>query len=108
MVDVPDTKTRVLDAALESFGTTGYDGTSLDDLAGDLGLRKQTILYHFHSKQGLLEAVVDRSAAELIGTLESAVLVGGTGWGRIEAVVRSGGHGMIPQPDFVFTRLTGL
>lgn len=89
MVDVPDTKTRVLDAALESFGTTGYDGTSLDDLAGDLGLRKQTILYHFCSKQGLLEAVVDRSAAELIGTLESAVLVGGTGWGRIEAVVRS-------------------
>ena len=88
-VDVPDTKTRVLDAALVSFGTTGYDGTSLDDLAGRLGLRKQTILYHFGSKRGLLDAVVDRSADELVGTLEAAVLTSATGFARIESVVRS-------------------
>ena len=88
-VDVPDTKTRVLDAALTSFGTTGYDGTSLDDLAGRLGLRKQTILYHFGSKRGLLDAVVDRSADELVGTLEAAVLTSATGFARIESVVRS-------------------
>jgi len=88
-VDLPDTKTRVLDAALESFGTAGYDATSLDDLAGDLDLRKQTILYHYGSKRDLLHAVVDRSADELVGTLEAAVLTSGTGWERIESVVRS-------------------
>ena len=88
-LDAPDTKTRVLDAALVSFGTNGFDVTSLDALAGELGIRKQTILYHFGSKAGLLHALVDRSAAELIGTLESALLTGAEGWGRIEAVVRS-------------------
>ena len=72
-VDLPDTKTRVLDAALLSFGTSGYEATSLDDLAGDLGLRKQTILYHFGSKAGLVDAVVDRAADELVGTLETRV-----------------------------------
>ncbi|MGI9601033.1 MAG: TetR/AcrR family transcriptional regulator [Acidimicrobiales bacterium] len=88
-VDLPDTKTRVLGAALASFGTTGYDGTSLDDLAGALGLRKQTILYHFGSKRELLDAVVDRAADELVGTLEAAVLTSATGFARIESVVRS-------------------
>lgn len=88
-VAIPDTKTRVLDAALESFGTEGFDATSLDDLAGRLGLRKQSILYHFGSKRDLLDAVVDRAATELVGTLESAILATDTGWERIEAVVRS-------------------
>ena len=88
-VDVPDTKTRVLDAALVSFGTIGYDASSLDGLAAELGIAKQTILYHFGAKRGLLDAVVDRSADELVGTLEAAVLTSGTGWDRIESVVRS-------------------
>ena len=47
------------------FGTRGYEATSLDDLAGRLGIRKQTILYWFPSKDVLLEAVVDRCADEV-------------------------------------------
>ena len=55
MTEAPgSTKGRVLDAALASFGTAGYDGTSLDDLAVGLGIRKQTILYHFVSKLSLI------------------------------------------------------
>ncbi|OYV92898.1 MAG: hypothetical protein B7Z73_04245, partial [Planctomycetia bacterium 21-64-5] len=34
-------------------------------LADTLGIRKQSILYWFGSKEALLEAVIDRSAAEL-------------------------------------------
>ena len=59
----------MLDAALASFGTAGFAGTSLDDLASGLGIRKQTILYHYVSKRGLLGAVVDRSAADLNAAL---------------------------------------
>jgi AcrR family transcriptional regulator len=78
-----------LEAALISFGTTGYDATSLDALAADLGVSKQTILYHFASKAELLEAVIDRSSAELIDTLEAALHGAGGGFERIEAIVRS-------------------
>jgi len=83
------TRDRVLDAALGSFGGRGYDGTSLDALAGELGLRKQTILYYFPSKETLLEAVIDRSAVELAEALEAALARAGGGFARIEAVVRS-------------------
>jgi len=56
------TPDRILDAAMVEFGTRGYEATSLDDLAGRLGIRKQTILYWYSSKDVLLEAVVDRCA----------------------------------------------
>jgi AcrR family transcriptional regulator len=83
------TSDRILDAALKSFGTRGYEATSLDDLAAGLGVRKQTILYHFASKAGLLDAVIDRSAAELSEALERSLARAGGGWDRVEAVVRS-------------------
>ncbi|HET9690610.1 MAG TPA: helix-turn-helix domain-containing protein [Acidimicrobiales bacterium] len=83
------TQERVLDGALRAFGTRGYEGTSLDAIAADLGIRKQTILYHFPSKELLLEAVIDRAGAELVAALEGALARSGPGWGRVEAIVRS-------------------
>jgi AcrR family transcriptional regulator len=83
------TNERIVDAALTSFGLRGFDATSLDDLAAGLGIRKQTILYWFPSKDALLDAVIDRSAAELSATLERTLDRAGTGWPRIEAIVNA-------------------
>jgi len=80
---------RILDAALISFATRGYDASSLDALAVSLKIRKQTILYWFPSKEVLLEAVIDRSAVELSAALEASLAKAGSGWSRVEAVVRS-------------------
>jgi len=85
----PGTAERILDAALVSFGTRGYEATSLDAVAEALGIRKQSILYWFPSKEALLEAVIDRSAADLAGALEASLSGAGDGWARVEAVVRS-------------------
>ncbi|HYA68824.1 MAG TPA: helix-turn-helix domain-containing protein, partial [Acidimicrobiales bacterium] len=63
------TDERILDTALASFGSRGYEATSLDALADGLGIRKQSILYWFPSKEALLEAVIDRSATELAEAL---------------------------------------
>ena len=86
---VATTPERILDGALASFGTRGYEATSLDALAASLGLTKQAILYHFASKEVLLEAVIDRCAIELSAALEEALADAGPGWLRIEAIVRS-------------------
>jgi len=84
-----DTPEKILDAALISFGSRGYEATSLDALAEGLGVRKQSILYWFPSKEALLEALIDRSAAELAKALQGALDRAGDGWDRVEAVVRS-------------------
>jgi TetR/AcrR family transcriptional regulator len=83
------TPDRILDVALASFGTRGYEATSLDALAAALEIRKQTILYWFPNKEAILEAVIERSAAELSEAMLSALDGAGEGWSRVEAVVRS-------------------
>lgn len=84
------TRQRILDTALESFGTTGVDGTSLDALARELGLRKQSILYHFRSKNALFQAVVDEAASEFIYELDevTSVLDPLDVWAQVEGTVR--------------------
>jgi AcrR family transcriptional regulator len=83
------TAERAVAAALDAFGTRGYGATSLDDLARDLGVRKQTILYWYPSKEALLDAAIDRVAAEVSRRLEQAVAGDASGFGRVEAVVRA-------------------
>jgi AcrR family transcriptional regulator len=83
------TADRILVAAMDAFGSRGYDGTSLDDLARELGIRKQTILYWFPSKESLLEAVVDRCAEEVSRRLVLALERAEGGFGRVEAMVRA-------------------
>jgi TetR/AcrR family transcriptional regulator len=83
------TRERIVEAAISSFGTRGYDGTSLDAVAANLGVSKQTILHHFGSKERLLDSVVDRCAGELSETLERALATAGPGFDRVEALVRA-------------------
>lgn len=84
-----DTSGRVVDAAMAAFAGRGYEATSLDALAAELGVRKQTVLYHFGSKEGLLDAVIDQAGAELVEALEGALSSAGPGLARVDAVVRS-------------------
>jgi AcrR family transcriptional regulator len=83
------TAERTLRAALDAFGTRGYGATSLDDLARELGIRKQTILYWYPSKEALLDAAIDRVAAEVTVRLERAVAGAAPGFERVEAIVRA-------------------
>lgn len=92
---------RVLGAALESFGTRGYEATSLDALAAGLGLRKQTILYWYASKETLLEAVVDRAGTELKAAMDRSLAGAGEGWVRVEAVVKSVFRLSVRRPELL-------
>ena len=83
------TAERILDVALDSFGSRGYDATSLDAVAAQLDLSKQTILYWFPSKEVLMEAVIARTATEITRTMQDALDGAGEGWSRVEAVVRA-------------------
>jgi len=93
-----ETKERILAKALESFSTIGYDGTSLDDLAEALDIRKQTILYHFVSKRGLLNAVLDDSVKKLTESLEEVLTSTNSNRDRIEDLVRSVFRVALEQP----------
>jgi AcrR family transcriptional regulator len=67
------TRTRILTAATDLFGVRGVDAVSLDVIAADVGVTKQTLLYWFPSKDELLQAVLAEAATELIVVIEAAV-----------------------------------
>lgn len=67
------TRQRILDAALDQFGSRGVDAVSLDEIARDVGVRKQTVLYWFPSKDVLVDAVLEAAAAELVVVIDAAV-----------------------------------
>lgn len=84
----PRTADRVVAAALVAFGRSGYASTSLDDLAAELGIRKQSILYHHASKEILLDAVIDRAVAELVAVFDTIIATSDGGFARVESMVR--------------------
>src|SRR5580698_4728775 len=55
--DAASTRERILDAALDLFVTQGYDGTSLRQIAEQLGVTKAALYYHFESKEDILMAL---------------------------------------------------
>lgn len=60
-------------SARRSFATRGFEASSLDEIAAECQVRKQTLLYHFPSKGELLAAVIVRSVEDLAAYLNAAV-----------------------------------
>jgi AcrR family transcriptional regulator len=89
---MPDTPTRqrILDAALDLFGRRGVDAVSLDEIARHVGVRKQTVLYWFESKDALVDAVLEQVATELLVAIDAAIRSApDEPLQRIDAVVRA-------------------
>lgn len=61
----PPTRDRLLDAALTRFARDGWGGTSIRDLARDVGIRESSVYKHFPSKQALFDALIERADARM-------------------------------------------
>ncbi len=59
------TRSRILDAARRLFADRGYAGTSMRDLAEELGMTKAALYYHFPGKAQILLALVEPLLDEL-------------------------------------------
>lgn len=66
-------RARIVDAAVRLFYERGYDGTTVDALAADIGVAKPFIYSHFSSKQAILETVYEQSATRLHANIEAVV-----------------------------------
>ena len=52
-------RAEIIAVALEQFGESGYNGTSLRSIAGRVGISHPGLLHHFNSKVDLLRAVLE-------------------------------------------------
>jgi AcrR family transcriptional regulator len=70
------TRDEILSAAARLFATVGYKGTSLHDIAVEVGCSKATLLYHFATKEMILATLVAPPVRDLATLAESLVGLG--------------------------------
>ena len=84
------TRDTILERATDLFGLRGFEAVSLDQIASEVGVAKQTLLYWFPSKDDLIEQVLAATAAELAVVVEAAIRSSPDDpLDRIEAVVKA-------------------
>lgn len=63
---------KLLDAAVDAFARSGFDGTSTRDIAERAGVHHPLITYHFKSKDRLWRAAADKIFLDFRQTLDDA------------------------------------
>jgi len=64
------TPERILDAAEDLFAHKGYKGTSLGDVAQQVGIRSPSLYNHFRNKEALYRAVLARLLDDFAAPME--------------------------------------
>lgn len=57
-MDKKDTRTQIVEAALNLFWQISYHGTNMNDLSREAGLNKATVYQHFRSKEEIALAAI--------------------------------------------------
>ena len=53
------TKEKILDAALTLFAENGFDGTSVEQIATEVGIKAPSLYKHYKGKEDILNALID-------------------------------------------------
>ncbi|POH62279.1 hypothetical protein C3B61_15450 [Cryobacterium zongtaii] len=64
-------KQRILEVAGTMFAEHGYDGTSMQDVATELGLTRAALYYHYSSKADILSEIIEAETSQFLATLET-------------------------------------
>ena len=95
------TRDQIVVEAIQCFSDTGYDGTSLNDIAAAVGIRRQSLLHHFPSKELLYGEVFERLLSDWFERLAASIGAATRGFDKVELVLAAGFDFFADNPEYV-------
>lgn len=87
--DPENTRSRILDSALDVFARKGYHDSSVDEIVSQSGTSKGSVYFHFPNKQRLFLALVDKFAELLERRVKEAIEDEAEGIRRVDAALKA-------------------
>ena len=75
-LSAPERRQQLMEVARAVFAVSGYESTSIEEIARQAGVSKPIVYEHFGSKEGLHAAVVDRELDTLVARVIKPISAG--------------------------------
>jgi len=79
---------QIIDAAIDVIAESGWTQTSIRKVAGRVGIAMSAVQYHFGTKDGLVDAIVEHTIRTAIAAVGPAVSAETTASARLAAYIR--------------------
>lgn len=107
--EIPDDRRQVvINEAARLFGTKGYEGTSMRDIAAAVKILPGSLYHHFPSKEDLFVAVYAFAVSQSLDAVRAAIANRTDPWTRLEAACIAHTQGLLDNNSYAAVLISHL